>query len=151
MKWKISTCDVSYYSRSSDIKLTAESESRYNWACRVLCENLQNFLGYQMSSSSTSTPIGTISQAAVKKFSSIDVVAIAIALFCFVFQNQSRFGSHENSYGKPLCRKPNSLYHLGGPRESEDSNIYKSDCSAHIDIHSSYLRVCWIKFLLFIS
>jgi len=46
-----------------------------------------------MSSISTSTPIGTISQAAVIKFSSIDIVAIAIALFGFVFQNQSRFGA----------------------------------------------------------
>ena len=45
----------------------------------------------------------------------------------------------------------NSIYHLVRPRESGDSNIYRSGCSADVDIHIRGLRVCWIEFMLFVS
>jgi hypothetical protein len=62
-----------------------------------------------------------------------------------------KFGSHENEYGKPCCQMMNNIYHLVIPHESGDSNIYRSGCSADIDIHIRGLRVCWIEFMLFIS
>jgi len=76
---------------------------------------------------------------------------------CFVLQNQSQiFNRNCDSLGAeycgtPCCQMTNSIYHLVSPRGSVGSNIYRSGCSADIDIDNQGLRVCWIEFKLFIS
>ena len=45
----------------------------------------------------------------------------------------------------------NSIYHLGRPRESGDSNIYRSGYSADLDIGTRRQRVCCIASISLIS
>ena len=125
----------------------------------VLQEILQNSLSYQTSCVRTCTPLSTISQAAVEEFGAIDFITVTIALFVLFCKISHRYSTDsvtawddENEYyGTPCCQMTNSIYHLVSPRGSVGSNIYRSGCSADIDIDNRGLRVCWIEFMLFIS